>query len=225
MADNIIEDKTDNPPASINNKGSRHRWLETFSTILLSAATVLSAWCMYESSQWNGEQYFRIEDESMADRKRMQKEISSHQRLSADAMLFLQYVTSITDGNTTLRDFLGDRFPEHLKVATLAWHKMDPLNNPDAPVSPMHMKEYVLPEEADIIKYADEAKAFKMQANTCDNHSDNYMLLSLVLSMVLFFCGLSGVLDSRSNQMILISFATLIFLITIFFVISFPVLI
>lgn len=205
--------------------GRKKKWIETIATILLSAATVLSAWCVYEASQWNGEQYFRIEDENMADRKRLQKEITAHQRIAADAQLFLQYVGAVTNDNHELVDFLGDRFPPHLKKAAIAWKAMDPLHNPNAPVTPLQMKEYVIPETVDIAKYAEEAKKFKMAANTCDNHSDNYMLLSLILSSVLFFCGLSGTLDSRSNQLILLGFAMTIFVISLYFVIRFPVII
>jgi len=206
-------------------RDNRKKWIETISTILLSAATILSAWCVYEASQWNGEQYFRIEDENVADRARMQKEIASQQRLAAEATLFIQFVNAKTSGNDEFADFLMDRFPAHLKKATLAWKKLDPMNNPDAPVSPLHMKEYILPESADIEKYAEQAKEFKMQANQCDHHSDNYMLLSLILSMVLFFCGLSGVMDARTNQLILLSFAAIVFVITLYFIFRFPVII
>lgn len=205
-------------------KDQKKRWIETLATILLSAATILSAWCVYESSQWNGEQYFRIEDESMADRKRLQKEIESQQRLAAESQLFLEFIRAKTDEKIQLADFLADRFPQHFKLAFEAWKKLDPINNPDAPISPMHMKEYVLPEEADIKKFANDSKKFKSEANKCDNNSDNYMLLSLILSMVLFFCGLSGVIDSRSNKLILIGFASLIFMGTLFFIIRFPIL-
>ena len=225
MEKNETENKKIDPAKRRIEKGRKRKWIETITTILLSAATVLSAWCVYEASQWNGEQYFRIEDENMADRKRLQKEIASHQRIAADAQLFLQYVGAVTNDNAELIDFLGDRFPPHLKKAAIAWKAMDPLNNPDAPVTPMQMKEYVLPETVDIVKYTEEAKNFKMAANTCDNHSDNYMLLSLILSSVLFFCGLSGTLDSRSNQLILLGFAMTIFVISLYFVIRFPVII
>jgi len=201
----------------------RMKWIETITTVLLSLATILSAWCVYEASQWNGEQYFRIEDESMADRKRLQQEIASQQRLSAEAMLFLQFVSARVDGNDCLSNFLLNRFPEHLKVAVIAWNKLDPMNNPNAPLSPMQMKEFILPEEADIARYKAEAKKFKMEANQCDNNADNYMLLSVLLSMVLFFCGLSGVLDSRSNKLILNGIASIIFFIALYFVITFPV--
>jgi hypothetical protein len=197
--------------------------IEAISTILLSAATVLSAWCIYQSSQWNGEQYFRIEDENNADRVRMEKEIAARQRQVAETILFLQYVDAVSNNNTEKADFLYHRFPPHLLKAALAWKKLDPLNNPDVPISPMQMKEYVLPEADDIKRYDEQAKKFKRAANECDNRSDNYMLLSLVLSMVLFFCGLIGVTDSLMNKRILLGFASVIFLITLFYVIRFPV--
>jgi hypothetical protein len=206
-------------------KDRKIKWIETISTILLSAATVLSAWCIYESSQWNGEQYFRIEDMNVADRQRLQAEIAARQRQVGEAQLFLQYVDAVTTDNEEKAEFLRERFPEHLEVAALAWKAMDPVNNPKAPLSPMLMEEYKIPEEEDIREYAAQAKKFKLAANECDNHSDNYMLLSLVLSMVLFFCGLIGVTDSKSNKLILLGFAALIFVVTIFFVIKFPVLI
>ena len=209
------KEKIDRAIREIDKDHHKKRWIETIATILLSAATVLSAWCVYEASQWNGEQYFRIEDENIVDRKRLQKEITANQRLAADAQIFLQYVGAVTSDNEELADFLRDRFPPHLKKAAIAWKAMDPLNNPDAPISPMQMKEYVIPEEVDIAKYAEEAKKFKMAANTCDNRSDNYMFLSLILSTVLFFCGLSSVIESRFNKLILLGFAILIFLIAL----------
>lgn len=202
----------------------KKRWIETVATILLSAATVLSAWCVFQSSQWNGEQYFRIEDENNADRKRMQKEIAARQRQVGESQLFLQYIDAVTNDNTEKEKFLRERFPPHLSEAAIAWRKLDPVNNPNAPISPMQMKEYVVPEEADIKIFAEQAKKFKLAANECDNRADNYMLLSLVLSTVLFFCGLTGVTDSHSNKLILIGFASLIFMITIYFVIKFPIL-
>ena len=64
-----------------------------------------------------------------------------------------------------------------------------------------------------------------MEANECDNRSDNYMFLSLVLSSVLFFCGLCGVMDAYINQVVLLILAGLIYGITLYFMLTFPVLI
>ena len=85
------------------------------------------------------------------------------------------------------------------------------------------MKEYVLPELIEAKKYEEQAISFKKAANESDGHSDNYVLLSLVLSMVLFFCGMSGVAESRRNQRILLGTATFIFVVALVFIVTMPV--
>jgi hypothetical protein len=204
-------------------KDKQQKWVETISTILLSAATLLSAWCVYESSQWSGEQYFRIDDETRANQFRLQYEIASTQRQTAELQLFLEYASAVSEDNERLKDFLYQRFPPSLKTAFDAWMKLDPKNNPDAPASPFHMKEYILPEEVEAKKYAEQAAEFKKAANESDDNSDNYVLLSLILSTVLFFSGMSGVTDSVKNQWALLSVASLIFLTAVVFIIKMPV--
>ncbi len=85
------------------------------------------------------------------------------------------------------------------------------------------MKEYLIPEIAEAAKYAKQAATFKKEANESDDNSDNYVLLSLILSMVLFFSGMSGVTDAYTNQRILLGVAGLIFMVSIVLIIMMPV--
>lgn len=201
---------------------SKKKWVETISTILLAAATVLSAWCVYQASQWSGEQYFRIDDETAANQFRLQYEVAGAQRQTAELQVFLEYASARADSNMRLADFLYDRFPSPLKEAFNAWRKLDPYNNPDVPLSPFQMKEYTVPELEKAKKYAEQAAEFKKAANVSDSNSDNYVLLSLILSTVLFFSGMSGVTDARRNQRILIGIASFIFLVALVIVFTMP---
>jgi hypothetical protein len=80
-----------------------------------------------------------------------------------------------------------------------------PLHNPDAPRTPFQMKEYVVPEIVEAQKFAAEAAEFKRRANDADKTADNYLLLSIIISMALFFTGLSGVTESlRYRRMLLV---------------------
>lgn len=179
--------------------------LETVSTIVLALATVLSSWCAYQASQWNGEQYFRIDDENIADNKRLQKEIVAVQRRAGESNYFLYYLDAVAAKDAKRMDFLSSRFPPHMKVAVDKWMASDPLNNPDAPRTPFQMKEYVIPEIEEARKFAQEAAEFKKQANEADRTSDNYLLLSIIISMALFFTGLSGITESvRYRRMLLV---------------------
>lgn len=204
-------------------KDTQKKWIEVISTILLSAATVLSAWCVYQSSQWSGEQYFRIDDETTTNQFRLQYEVAGAQRKSAELQLFLEYSSAVADSNLRLAEFLYNRFPRSFKKPFNTWMKLDPYNNPDAPSSPFTMKEYSVPELEKAKEYEKQALEFNKAANVSDNNSDNYVLLSLILSMVLFFSGMCGVADSRRSQKILLWVASLIFIVAVVFIITMPV--
>jgi hypothetical protein len=205
------------------NNESRLKLVETFSVILLSLATVLSSWCAFQSSQWSGEQYFRIDDETAANQFRLQMEVAASQRQTAHLQMFLEYTSSMANDEHRFADFLLERMPTELKTAVLAWEKTDPINNPDAPVSPFEMEVYQLHEIAKAKKYAEEAAGFKKAANQADDNGDNYVLLTVVLSMVLFFCGIVGITDSLQNKFILLGIAFIIFIGASVFIIAMPV--
>jgi hypothetical protein len=204
---------------------SRLKLAETLSVILLSLATVLSSWCAFQSSQWSGEQYFRIDDETIANQFRLQMEISASQRQTAHLQMFLEFTYAMSEGDQKFADFLLERMPPELKAATIAWMDTDPINNPDAPASPFEMEEYIIAELTDAKKYAEQAAIFKKKANRSDEIADNYVLFTVILSTVLFFCGIVGITDSLQNKFILLGIAFLIFIGASIFIIGMPVIV
>jgi hypothetical protein len=199
--------------------------IDLISTILLSLATVLSSWCAFQSSQWNGEQYFHIDDENIADNKRLQNEIAAVQRKAGELNYFLYYLNAVEDSNKVKREFMESRFPPHLKKAIIAWKATDPLNNPTAPVSPFLMEEYVAPETIEAKKFEVQAMAYKKAANQADRNADNYLLLSIMIAMVLFFTGLSGITRSGKYQRMLLFTALIVVIMVIVLMLRLPVII
>lgn len=202
---------------------SKYKLIETLSVVLLSLATVLSSWCAFQSSQWSGEQYFRIDDETVANQFRLQNEVRASQRQTAHLQMFLEFTSAMSNDDQRFADFLLERMPEELKVATKAWISTDPINNPNAPASPFEMKEYQIPELIEAKKYAEQANDFKKEANRSDENADNYVLLTVILSTVLFFCGIVGITDSLQNKLILLGIAMIIFIVTTIFIVGMPV--
>jgi len=176
-------------PASSELKYTR---IETISIILLSLATVLTSWCAFQSNQWSGEQYFRIDDETIADQFRLQMEVAGAQRQTAHLQMFLEYTASMARGEAEYAEFLFDRFPPELKTSVLAWDRLSEKEKSDSITSPFFMKEYSIPELLKAKEYELQATEYKKAANTADQHSDSYLLLSVLLSLVLFFCGIVG---------------------------------
>lgn len=196
-----------------------------FSGIILSLATVVSSWCAFQSSQWNGEQYFKIDDENIADNKRLQKEIVATQRRAGESNYFLYYLDALAKKDDKRITFLEARFPPHLKKAISAWKATDPLNNESAPRSPFQMEEYVVPEIEEAKVFAKQAVEFKKAANQADKNSDNYLLLSILISMVLFFTGMAGISKSFHFQKILLTTAIVILILVIFYLLKLPAII
>jgi hypothetical protein len=199
--------------------------LDVLSAVILAFATVLSSWCAFQSSQWNGEQYFRIDDENLAESKRLQAEITAMQRKAGETNYFLYYLQSVREKDTAHARFLMNRFPPHMRKAFDAWMTTDPYRNNAAPASPFVMPEYVLPELDEAAVYRKQSRAFKSSANEADRNSDNYLLLSILISTVLFFTGLSGFTGSGKYQKVLLYTGLVMMVIVIIAMLRLPVLI
>lgn len=205
-------------------KDQQTRWVEIVTTVLLSLATIITSWCVYESTQWSGEQYFRIEDTNITDRQRMTMVMQANQKRIAHVNLFMKYTEATINGDEQVAMYLRDRFPPELEAAMVTWEKTDPLNNSSAPATPFYMNEYALQEETQAQEFAEQAEIFRKSAGEADTIADNYVLLTIFLSVVLFLSGLAGVIDSYPRQKFLLGLSTIIFLVTLINLFRLPVL-
>jgi hypothetical protein len=166
--------------------------VEFFSAIVLSLATVLTAWCGYQATRWSGEQARAYSEAGAARVQSAQRASHGLLRRSVHVGLFIEYAAAISEDNRLLTSFLHERFPKELRVATDAWLALKPLQNPDAPASPFDMPEYQLAEE-DEARRLDQLAAQKAdEANQANEQSDQYVLLTVLFATVLFFAGISG---------------------------------
>jgi hypothetical protein len=168
------------------------RWVEFFGALILSAATVATAWCAYQAALWSGDESKFYFEASAAQVESAQLENTALQRAGFHVGLFVEFAAAKSQDNQKLADFLYQRFPPELKTATDAWLATDPLNNPAAPPSPFDMPEYRLPEQDDAEKAAQLAIKKFTAAGKADERADNYVLLTVIFATVLFFSGISG---------------------------------
>lgn len=168
------------------------RWVEFFSAIVLALATVLTAWCGYQASLWGGTQTEAANEAAAARIASSEKATISMLRSSIQVGLFVEYASAVAQEETELADFLYKRFPSALKIATDAWLATDPLENPDAPLSPFDMAEYQLPETAEAKSLEVVAAQKNEEASQANERSDEFVLLTVIFATVLFFGGISG---------------------------------
>jgi hypothetical protein len=123
-------------PARLN------RALEIVSAVLLSLATVASAWCAYQSARWNGVQAVSFSAANGARTESVRKSNEALQLASIDVGMFLEFAAAYSEENQFLMEFIMERFRPEMKPAVQAWIATEPLINPDAPSSPFAMAEY-----------------------------------------------------------------------------------
>jgi hypothetical protein len=199
------------------------RRLETWSAILMSLATVATAWCAYQSAEWGGEQSFMLGESNRAGREATLQESLAAQRRSLDAALFMEWIGAIATDNQPLEEFYLQRFRPGMRVAVDAWLATDPQNNPEAPPHPFVLPEYRI--EQDSIATAERRRSEESWAlaRQYDTHGDRYVLLTVVFASVLFFAGISEKFEHDRIRVGVLLMGTLLFAGAFGVMLSYPV--
>jgi hypothetical protein len=199
------------------------RWVEFLSAVVLALATVATAWCAYQSTLWGGDETKYRAAANSATIKASQASNAALQQASFHANLFVQWAAAYSEGNELLTDFLYQRFPPALRIATDAWLATEPLQNPDAPSSPFVMPTYQLVERDEAAHWEAEASALLAQAEKADGTSDRYVLLTVVFASVLFFAGIAGKFQSQLIDLAMLILALIVLLAGLVIASTFPI--
>ena len=197
--------------------------LEVVAAVLLSLATVATAWSGYQASRWNGEQAkafarasaARVESTKAADLANAQQQV--------DVATFTQWVDAYALERTELADFYLARFRTEFKPAVDAWIATRPLKNSNAPLTPFAMPEYKLAarDEAERLQAEGEAQSETARANV--QKATNYVLCVVLFAAVLFFAGISTKFDTPLLRRLLLGFGVVVFVGTVIWLATFPV--
>lgn len=168
------------------------RRVEFVSVLVLSVATVLTAWCAYQAALFDGD--FMEGSIASSNTRVVASQLRTQAMVerSLQASLFTSYAEAIAREETELADFLYQRFPPELRKATDDWLALAPLESPDAPATPFHMPSYVLALDQEASEVEAQAEAEMADAKAQDETSDHYVLLTVIFATVLFFSGIAG---------------------------------
>jgi hypothetical protein len=199
------------------------RVLEIGSAVLLSVATLATAWSGYQASRWNGE---ASKATARANASRVESTRASglaNRNAQVDIALFTQWVDAYARQETMLADFYRKRFRAEFKPAFEAWVATRPLRNPQAPLSPFAMPQYVLAAEteADALETAAGASAAEARGNI--QRAQNYVLAVTLFAASLFFAGISTKLTRPGPRAAVLGLGFLVFVATLVWVASLPV--
>lgn len=186
--------------------------LENTASVLLALATVLSAWCAYQSTLWDGNM-MQLYNQSAWTRTQAATTLASALQIRATEVgIFVQFAAAHSEGNKHLETFLYQRFRPEMRKAVDAWLKTDPLSNPKAPETPFDVPGYALPEENNALQLGSDADKMAKQANQANRISDRYVLLTVMFSIVLFLGGTSNRFERIGPRMVFGTVALVLFI-------------
>jgi hypothetical protein len=197
--------------------------VETVSAVLLALAAVATAWSSYQARRWTGEQAKAFGAANAARVESTRASGLANAQKQVDIAVFIQWVEALARDEAELADFYRDRFREEFEPAVEAWLATDPLENPDAPLTPFTLPEYRLAAEAEAAELEAEAEVSAALARDNIQRATNYVLGVVLFAISLFFAGISTRLGTSRLRVIALVIGCVVFLGTATWIATFPV--
>jgi hypothetical protein len=186
----------------------RDRRVEMIAAILLSCATVLTAWSAYQATRWSGDQASDYTTASALRTESVRASTLANRQVLIDVETFLNWLDAQQQGDVQLADDLHSRMREEFLPAFDAWIA----SAPDAevpPGTPFALPEHRLAAEEQAKRLEARAAATFADGTEANETGDDFVLAAVLFASVLFFSGLAGTLDSLRPQVLLLSLAGL----------------
>ena len=167
------------------------RLIEIIAVLLLCIATVGTAWCGYQSSQWNGAQT-DLARESSDERVEASRLFGlATQKIAYDANIVSQYAQAIVQGDDRLAQFYRQNLvrPPFLPLLD-EWQAEIAAGG--APTSLFQDQEYLDTQFAEYQTAVDQAEALNQQSQQASATSDEYVITTILLAIALFFAGVTS---------------------------------
>jgi hypothetical protein len=200
----------------------RERWLELGAVVLLSLATLATAWSGYQAALWSGEQSQRYSQASAQRVHADEDNVSAGQMRIGDLTLINGWFNATETGNARLAADYRRRFRPAFQPVFAAWLALHPLTNRRAPPGPTYMPQYhPAPLAAAAVANADADRLFA-EGSDAKTNDDDHILATVFFAAVLFLAAVSLRLEWLRLRMVVLGFGTVVFVGALVFVLTLP---
>jgi hypothetical protein len=185
--------------------------LELIATVLLALATVATAWSSYQASRWNAEQ---AKAGARANALRISSakfDARANAETQVDVATFTSWADAYARDETKLADFYLQRFRREFKPAVDAWIATRPLQNPQAPLTPFAMPQYIVAEAVKAEDLNATAGVHAAAADSANKRANDYVLAVVLFAACLFFAGISTKIHSLRQREVLAAIGWAVF--------------
>lgn len=209
------------PPQRDRSKSSDR--LELVATLLLAVAAVTTAWASYQAMRWNGEQARAASRTTALRIEAARADGLADSQTEVDVATFIQWIDATANDDVELQEFYENRFRPEFATAFDAWIATEPLKTPGAPLSPFAMDDYQTTAGVETRRLDTESAASSELVTRDIQRASNYVLGVVLMSVSLFFAGISTKLKAPRLREFTLALGCLIFLGAATWIATFPI--
>ena len=183
------------------------RLIEIIAVLLLGIATVGTAWCGYQSSQWNGQQndYARESSDQRVEASRLFG--LATQKIAYDASIVAQYAQAVQAGNDPLAQFYRKNLVRAPFLPLLDQWQAE-IAAGGSPTSLFEDPAYLQAQFADYQTAVTKSEELTQLSQEASATSDSYVVTTILLAIALFFAGVTSSFKYAPARVFLIVLAT-----------------
>lgn len=188
----------------------QRRWTEFAALVLLSFGGVVTSWSTYQGSLWSGVQATNYNQATARTTESTRESTMAGQFAGLDVTMFTGWMNAYVSGNDRLQQLYRNRFRPEFRPAFEEWLATDPLTNPKAPASPFVLPSYRSEHIQRAIELQKEGERLFQAGHQANHYADTYVQGTVMLAMVLFFCGIVQQFRDFRVRLVLLGLATLL---------------
>lgn len=203
---------TDTSDATTDTLPRPERIIEIVAVILLGLATIGTAWCAFQATQWSGASTNLARQASSQQVENARLFGLATQTVAYDSAFVAQYAEAAAAGNTRLLSFYRSSLmrPEFKPVLD-EWEAE--LNAGQTPTPLIDDGEYIAAQFADYQKGVEAAEQQSRESQVAGDNASGYVGVTILLAVTLFFIGVTTSFKFRPARVLLLAgaLATLAF--------------
>jgi hypothetical protein len=209
-------------PAHKSGRTEAPSGLELATAILLSAATLASAWGAYQATRWGGVQTLSLGHANTFRAESVRASNRALQQSQIDVTAFVAWLQARARGDSTEASVLRARFRREFVPAFEAW--LASASTPAAvpPGTPFQQPEYQLASQREADSLAEKSAAAFAETERVNQIGDNFVFAVVLFTSSVFFAGIQTKMSSSGIRLALLGAAFVLFLVAGVFLLRLP---
>jgi len=189
----------------------KKRWIEPAVAVLMSLATLSTAWSSYQSAAWTRRSNRLMNEANSLERRAALLDVQGSQALAIHAAIFMQIIGAKHAGNQKLADFYEQRLAPDAKKAYETWLAQNPFENPAADPHPFVPALYEMRGAAEAAQLRVDATQRVTEARDAGNLSGQFLANTVLFAAVLFFAAMSAKFEQRRVRLVSVMLTVALF--------------